>query len=75
MQHPAFQPGYGARERPKRTPAAQRDAVAWHTDSPIIADRARVAMLRSNQARLPRIENPRYFIRIPATSPSTATTS
>ncbi|MFJ3799914.1 hypothetical protein ACIPSJ_26970 [Streptomyces sp. NPDC090088] len=64
MQHSPFKPGYGARERTRRTLAAQRDAVAWHTDSSIIAERARVAMLRSNQARLPQIENPRYAIRI-----------
>ncbi|WP_406165177.1 hypothetical protein OIE52_00860 [Streptomyces canus] len=64
MQHSPFKPGYGATERTRRTLAAQRDAVAWHTDSSLIADRARVAMLRSNQARRPQIENPRYAIRI-----------
>ncbi|MFD7278381.1 hypothetical protein ACFV80_15355 [Streptomyces sp. NPDC059862] len=64
MQHSPFKPGYGARERTRRSLAAKRDAVAWHTDSSIIADGARVAMLRSNQARRPQIENPRYEIRI-----------
>lgn len=64
MQHSPFKPGYGARERTRRSLAAKRDAVAWHTDSSIIADGARVAMLRSNQARLPQIENPRYEVRI-----------
>ncbi|MCW8382396.1 hypothetical protein [Streptomyces justiciae] len=64
MQHSPFKPGYGATERTRRTLAAQRDAVAWHTDSALIADRARVAVLRSNQARRPQIENPRYAIRI-----------
>ncbi|MEV5142905.1 hypothetical protein AB0L14_00325 [Streptomyces sp. NPDC052727] len=64
MQHSPFKPGYGARERTRRSLAAKRDAVAWHTDSSVIADGARVAMLRSNQARRPQIENPRYEIRI-----------
>lgn len=64
MQHSPFKAGYGAKERTRRSLAAQRDAVAWHTDSSIIAEGARVAMLRSNQARLPQIENPRYEIRI-----------
>ncbi|MGW3631786.1 hypothetical protein ACWD7F_16740 [Streptomyces sp. NPDC005122] len=64
MQHSPFKQGYGARERTRRSLAAKRDAVAWHTDSSIIADGARVAMLRSNQARLPQIENPRYELRI-----------
>ncbi|MFH9888562.1 hypothetical protein ACH4OQ_28430 [Streptomyces luteogriseus] len=64
MQHSPFKPGYGARERTRRSLAAKRDAVAWHTDSSIIADGARVAMLRSNQARRPQIENPRYEVRI-----------
>ncbi|MFF1766835.1 hypothetical protein [Streptomyces sp. NPDC058249] len=64
MQHSPFKAGYGAKERTRRSLAAKRDAVAWHTDSAIIAEDARVAMLRSNQARLPQIENPRYEIRI-----------
>ncbi|WP_328487256.1 hypothetical protein [Streptomyces zaomyceticus] len=64
MQHSPFKRGYGAKERTRRSPAAQRDAVAWHTDSSIIATGASVAMLRSNQARLPQIENPRYELRI-----------
>ncbi|MFF7758906.1 hypothetical protein [Streptomyces griseorubiginosus] len=64
MQHSPFKQGYGARERTRRSLAAKRDAVAWHTDSSIIANGAKVAMLRSNQARLPQIENPRYQLRI-----------
>jgi hypothetical protein len=64
MQHSPFKQGYGATERTRRSLAAKRDAVAWHTDSPIIAGAARVAMLRSNQARRPQIENPRYQLRI-----------
>ncbi|MFE2547689.1 hypothetical protein ACFXGI_03935 [Streptomyces sp. NPDC059355] len=64
MQHSPFKQGYGARERTRRSLAAKRDAVAWHTDSSIIATGASVAMLRSNQARLPQIENPRYELRI-----------
>ncbi|MEV8042599.1 hypothetical protein AB0P02_01975 [Streptomyces griseoluteus] len=64
MQHSPFKPGYRAGERTRRALAAKRDAVAWHTDSSVIADGARVAMLRSNQARLPQIENPRYEVRI-----------
>ncbi|MFJ8080770.1 hypothetical protein ACIQ6Y_09040 [Streptomyces sp. NPDC096205] len=64
MQHSPFKQGYGATERTRRSLAAKRDAVAWHTDSAIIAGGARVAMLRSNQARLPQIENPRYELRI-----------
>ncbi|MCV2460481.1 hypothetical protein OEB94_14465 [Streptomyces sp. ICN988] len=64
MQHSPFKTGYGATERTRKSLAAKRDAVAWHTDSGIIAGAARVAMLRSNQAQLPQIENPRYQIRI-----------
>ncbi|MFD4912482.1 hypothetical protein ACFWNR_04555 [Streptomyces virginiae] len=64
MQHSPFKQGYGARERTRRSLAAKRDAVAWHTDSSLIAGGATVAMLRSNQARLPQIENPRYELRI-----------
>ncbi|MEU3664500.1 hypothetical protein AB0E77_32920 [Streptomyces sp. NPDC032940] len=64
MQHSPFKQGYGATERTRRSLAAKRDAVAWHTDSSIIAGAARVAMLRSNQARRPQIENPRYELRV-----------
>ncbi|MFJ6717482.1 hypothetical protein [Streptomyces sp. NPDC091259] len=64
MQHSPFKQGYGATERTRRSLAAKRDAVAWHTDSPSIADGARIAMLRSNPARRPQIENPRYQLRI-----------
>ncbi|MFD4583194.1 hypothetical protein [Streptomyces sp. NPDC058434] len=64
MQHSPFKQGYGAAERTRRSLAAKRDAVAWHTDSSSIADHARIAMLRSNPARLPQIENPRYQLRI-----------
>ncbi|OXM60843.1 hypothetical protein, partial [Amycolatopsis sp. KNN50.9b] len=60
MQHSPFKTGYGATERTRRSLNAKRDAVAWHTDSGLIADAARVAMLRSNPARRPQIENPRY---------------
>jgi hypothetical protein len=64
MQHSPFKTGYGATERTRRSLNAKRDAVAWHTDSNIIAGNARVAMLRSNPARRPQIENPRYELRI-----------
>ncbi|CAL9512238.1 hypothetical protein [Streptomyces althioticus] len=64
MQHSPFKQGYGATERTRRALAAKRDAVAWHTDSPTIANSAKVAMLRSNQAKLPQIENPNYQLRI-----------
>lgn len=64
MQHSPFKQGYGATERTRRSLKAKWDSVAWHTDSPIIAGNAQVAMLRSNQARRPQIENPRYQLRI-----------
>ncbi|HZX37950.1 MAG TPA: hypothetical protein VFF37_06380 [Streptomyces sp.] len=64
MQHSPFKPGYGATERTRRALAAGRDSVAWHTDSEGIARGAQVAMLRSNRATLPQIENPRYELRM-----------
>ncbi|MEU9578828.1 hypothetical protein [Streptomyces chilikensis] len=64
MQHSPFKTGYGATERTRRALAAKRDAVAWHTDSDTIARAAKVTMLRSNVARRPQIENPRYEVRI-----------
>lgn len=64
MQHSPFKRGYGATERTRRALAAGRDRVAWHTDSVSLARAAQVAMLRSNPARRPQLENPRYEIRI-----------
>ncbi|MFH8751952.1 hypothetical protein ACH4GK_33850 [Streptomyces rimosus] len=64
MQHSPFKAKYGPKERTRRALAAKRDAVAWHTDSEIIARGAKVAMLRSDVATLPQIENPRYELRI-----------
>lgn len=64
MQHSPFKTGYGATERTRRALAAGRDAVAWHTDSESVAGAAKVAMLRSNRATLPQIENPRYEMRM-----------
>ncbi|MFE0220674.1 hypothetical protein ACFW0U_07360 [Streptomyces albidoflavus] len=64
MQHSPFSRGYGATERTRRALKAGRDAVAWHTDSDVVAGRAQVAMLRSNKATRPQIESPRYELRI-----------
>lgn len=64
MQHSPFKLGYGASERTRRALAAGRDHVAWHTDNETIGRSAQVAMLRSNRATLPQIENPRYELRM-----------
>jgi hypothetical protein len=64
MQHSPFKSGYGASERTRRALAAGRDHVAWHTDNEAVGRSAQVAMLRSNRATLPQIENPRYELRM-----------
>ncbi|WP_235967588.1 hypothetical protein [Streptomyces mesophilus] len=64
MQHSPFKAKYRPQLRTRRALAAKRDAVAWHTDSDSISRGAKVAMLRSDIATLPQIENPRYELRI-----------